>query len=131
MGANNQLKELYTLFNSNKFKDTEKYANEHRIICHFIPPATPHFGGLWEASVKIFKHHFKRVVEDSLFTFEELNTFTIEVEGVLNSRLITALSNDPNDLLALTPAYCLVGKPLTTLPEGDLSSVPANRLSTW
>jgi len=81
--------------------------------------------------VKLFKHHFKRVVGDSLFTFEELNTFAIEIEGILNSRPITTLSSDPNDLLVLSPAHYLIGKPLTTLPEGDLTNVPANRLSTW
>ncbi|KMQ92124.1 hypothetical protein RF55_7931 [Lasius niger] len=34
-------------------------------------------------------------------------------------------------MIALTPAHYLIGKPLTTLPESDISSVPANRLSTW
>lgn len=34
-------------------------------------------------------------------------------------------------MLVLTPAHYLIGKPLTTLTEGNLSSVPANRLSTW
>jgi len=81
--------------------------------------------------VKLFKHHFKRVVGDSLFTFEELNTFAVKVEGILNLRPITTLSSDPNDLLVLSPAHYLIGKPLTTLPEGDLTNVPANRLSTW
>lgn len=71
------------------------------------------------------------MIGDSLFTFEELNTFVIEVEGILNSRPITSLSSDPNDLLVLTPAHCLIGKSLTALPEGDISHVPANRLSTW
>ncbi|XP_011858514.1 PREDICTED: uncharacterized protein LOC105556056 [Vollenhovia emeryi] len=132
VGANRQLKELYVLLNSEEHKTrVNRFACEHRITWHFIPPAAPHFGGLWESSVKLFKHHFKRVVGESLFTFEELNTFVIEVEGILNSRPITCLSSDPNDLLALTPAHYLIGKPLTTLPEGDLSDVSANRLSTW
>ncbi|XP_018376357.1 PREDICTED: uncharacterized protein LOC108769714 [Trachymyrmex cornetzi] len=132
VGANNELKELYRLFNSEKHKNKiNQFSLEHRVTWHFIPPVTPHFGGLWESTVKIFKHHFKRVVGDTLFTLEEFNTFTIEIEGILNSRPISALSSDPNDLSALTPAHFLIGKPLNNLPELDLSSVPANRLSTW
>ncbi|XP_012064510.1 PREDICTED: uncharacterized protein LOC105627842 [Atta cephalotes] len=108
-----------------------RFANEHRLKWHFIPPITPHFSGLWESYVKFFNHHFKRVVGDSLFTFEQLNTFIIKVEDILNSRLITSVSSDPYDLLALIPAHCLIGKSITSLPEDNLLSVPDNRLSTW
>ncbi|XP_039309629.1 uncharacterized protein LOC113004665 [Solenopsis invicta] len=132
VGANNQLKELYALFNSEQHQTVlSQFISDHKITWHFIPPAAPHFGGIWESMIKLFKHHFKRVVGDSLFTFEQLNTFITEVEGILNSRPITSLSSDPNDLLVLTPAHYLIGKPLTTLPEGDVSCVPANRLSVW
>jgi len=132
IGANNQLKELYALLNSEDHKSRiSTFACEHRITWHFIPSVAPHFGGLWESTVKMFKHHYRRVIGDSLFTYEELSTFTAEVEGILNSRPITSLSSDPNDMSVLTPAHYLIGKPLTTLPEGDLTCVPANRLSTW
>lgn len=132
VGAHNQLKEIYSLFNSIDHKKTiYRFTNERGINWHFIPPVAPHYGALWEASVKMFKHHMKRVVGEALFTFEELNTFVVEVEGILNSRPITSPSSDPNDLLALTPAHYLIDKPFTSLPEGNLSSVPVNRLSTW
>ncbi|XP_066596904.1 uncharacterized protein [Prorops nasuta] len=132
VGAKNQLRELNALFNSEQYKEgVGKYASEHRITWHFIPPVSPHFGGLWESTVKLFKNHFKRVVGDALLTFEQLNTFAVEVEGILNSRPITSISTDPNDLLALTPADYIVGKPITSLPEDDMTATPSNRLSTW
>lgn len=131
-GTNNHLKELYALFNSEEYKDqANRFSVENHITWHFIPPTAPHFGGLWESTVKMFKHHFKRVVGDLLFTFEELNTFAIKIERILNSRPISSLSSDPNDTPVLTPAHCLIGKPLITLPEFDLTSAPVNRLSTW
>ncbi|XP_011174666.2 uncharacterized protein LOC105206911 [Solenopsis invicta] len=132
VGANNQLKEIYALLNSEEHKTrVSEFALEQRITWHFIPPLAPHFGGLWESTVKSFKHHVKRVIGETLFTFEELCTFTTEIEGILNSRPIATISSDPNDLLVLSPAHYLIGKPVTSLPENDLLSVPDNRLSVW
>lgn len=59
VGANNQLKEIYALFNSDQHKKLiNKFSYEHRIMWHFIPPVASHFGGLWESTVKLFKYHF-------------------------------------------------------------------------
>jgi len=126
------LRELYVLLNSEEHKERiNNFAIERRISWHFIPPLAPHFGSLWEFSVKSFKHHLKKVVGDSLFTFEELNTLIIEIEGILNSRPISFMSSDPNDLLVLSPTHFLIGKPITSLPDTNLTSVPTNRLSAW
>lgn len=94
----------------------------------FIPPASPHFGGLWESGVKSAKHHLTRVVKSALLNYEEMVTLLCRVEAVLNSRPITPLSSDPADYEALTPGHFLVGGPLTLPPEPDHSEVPLNRL---
>ncbi|XP_011705795.1 PREDICTED: uncharacterized protein LOC105460994 [Wasmannia auropunctata] len=97
----------------------------------FNPPAAPHFGGIWEAAVKATKHHLRRVIGDSTLTFEELSTFLAQVEACLNSRPLLALSDDPEDLAALTPGHFLVGTALNAIPEPSLAAESTNRLSRW
>lgn len=64
---------------------------------------SPHFGGLWEAAVKSFKHYLKRVVREELFTYEQFGTFVTEIEAILNLHWLTPLSSDSNDSIALLP----------------------------
>ena len=97
----------------------------------FNPPAAPHFGGKWEAGVKSVKFHLKRVIGDHLLTYEEMSTFLSQVEAVLNSRPLCPLTEDPDDLRALTPGHFLVGGPLTVIPEPSLAEVKVQRLSRW
>lgn len=61
----------------------------------FITPASPFKGGLWEAAVKSMKFHLKRVTGQQIFSFEALNSLVVQVEGVMNSRPLCALSDDP------------------------------------
>lgn len=131
-GAKNELNELYALIQSQKLRDkVYAFSYTNNIEFHFIPPSSPHFGGLWEAGVKSFKHHLKRVTSDTLLTFEQFNTLAIEIEAVLNSRPLTPVSNDINDCSALTPGHFLINDSLISLPEPDLLSLPSNRLSAW
>jgi hypothetical protein len=69
----------------------------------FIPPATPHLGGIWEAGVKSMKTHLT-----SKLTFEEFSTVLSRIEACLNSRPITPISSIPTDLKSLT-----LGQPST------------------
>ena len=57
------------------------------------------------------------------FAFEELIILLTQVETFLNSRTLTALSNDPNDLACLSPRHFLVAVRLSCFPEPKLSAV--------
>lgn len=100
-------------------------------VWHFIPPGSPHFGGLWEAGVRSLKHHLKRDLGDNKLTFEEYATLLAQIECCLNSRPISAMSDSADDLSALTPGHFLVFGPPIIVPNENLLDVPINRLNRW
>lgn len=104
---------------------------EEKIEWRFNPPAAPHFGGLWEAGIKSVKYHLIRLIGDQILSYEEFYTLLTQIEAILNSRPLSALSNDPNDLSSLTPGHFLTMAPLSTIPDPDLSTLNVNRLSRW
>jgi len=55
----------------------------------------------------------------------------VQIKACLNSRPLTPLSSDPSDLQPLIPGHFLIGGPLTSLPESDLSHINANRFDRW
>ncbi|XP_055910549.1 uncharacterized protein LOC129944914 [Eupeodes corollae] len=97
----------------------------------FNPPAAPHFGGKWEAAVKSAKFHIKRTIGESRLTYEEFSTLLVQIEAVLNSRPICPLSDDSEDLEALTPGHFIIGHAISTVPEPSLLHVPESRLSRY
>lgn len=132
VGANNVLKDLQKFLSSHHTqKEITQHLLEQRIDWHFIPPRAPAFGGLWEAGVKSMKHHLHRSIGDTKLTFEELSTVVSKIEAILNSRPITPISNDPNDLSSLTAGHFLIGRPLISKADSNLLHTPCNRLQRW
>ncbi|XP_046393727.1 uncharacterized protein LOC124161449 [Ischnura elegans] len=125
-------KELHKLFTSASHEaKLNKFLIEDNIKWHFIPPRSPHFGGLWEAGVKSVKFHLRRILGEAHLTYEEMYTCLTLIEACLNSRPLCPLSCDPNDLNPLTPSHFLIGTALTAAADSDLREVPLNRLSRW
>jgi hypothetical protein len=123
---------LKAFFKSEEFSEqVHNYAAKTQFYWNFIPPNLQHFGGLWEADVKSLKHHWKRIVGKALLPVEEFSTLITQVEACLNSRPLTALSNEPNDPSYLSPGHFLIGAPQNSPPEPDFTNTTMNSLSRW
>lgn len=130
VGANTELHELYNLLQSNELNTAiQDYCVVNRVEWKFIPPYSPNFGGLHEASVKLFKYHMRRSMGTAKLTYEQLQTLVKEIEAILNSRPLTPISSSPDDLQCLTPGEILIGRPLTALPAPSITDRPP--LDAW
>ncbi|XP_070075687.1 uncharacterized protein [Drosophila takahashii] len=110
---------------------------EKGYICLFVCPVTSaiHLELATDLSMETFlairsvKLHLRRVIWNSILTFEQMHTLLAQIESVVNSRPLFATSD--TEVSYLSPAHLLIGRPYTSVPEGDLGHIAVNRLDYW
>ncbi|XP_054746106.1 uncharacterized protein LOC129250509 [Anastrepha obliqua] len=123
IGANQELRKLLQSFVTQEhIQRVEEFCRNEGIEWKFIPPRSPHFGGLWESAVKLAKYHLRRAIGCNVLSHDELHTIVCQAEAIVNSRPLTPISSDPNDLRSLTPGHFLIGRALLTVPEPTIAS---------
>lgn len=130
VGASRELNVAFKNSKSNVSKEISELLANNNTNWHFIPPGSPHFGGLWEAGVKSVKGHITRTIGQTCLTFEEYSTLLAQVEACVNSRPLTLISTSLDDS-PLTPGHFLVGEPLLHVPEETLEDTNLNYLDRW
>ncbi|XP_062704364.1 uncharacterized protein LOC134286719 [Aedes albopictus] len=129
VGARNAMEKLLQNLRSKEHNETvAKWCTDEGMQWSFIPPGAPHFGGLWESAVRSTKVHLLKVLGDTAVSYEDMTTLLAQVECCLNSRPLTPLSDDPEDLEALTPGHFLVTTSLQALLEENLTNISPGRL---
>lgn len=131
-GAENEFARLIQLLQNSETQSILKnYEVFSKILFQFAPPRSPHFNGLAEHAIKRVKNYIKKIAGNSNLTFEEMYSLLVSIEGILNSRPLTALSSDPNDLNVLSPSHFLIGESLSAPVEVDLTPCSLSLLSRW
>ena len=65
------------------------------------------------------------------FYLKKHYTVHVEVEAILNSRLLTAVSEDVNNYVALTPNHFLIGRASNNSPPGHFKEGEINSCKRW
>ncbi|CAL8114380.1 unnamed protein product [Orchesella dallaii] len=112
VGMNNQFKSI-------NWKKIEKFGAFQKIKWRFNPPTAAWWGGFWERMVGVVKQTLRKVLGRASLEYEDLQTVLCDVEGIVNRRPLTYVSEDPNDLTPLSPYLFLTGNKSSDVPEAD------------
>lgn len=126
VGAEKQLKTMLKSWLQNDAEEDE-VIKQLGVVWKHIAPRSPHQGGLWEAAVKAMKYHLMRVVGRHLLTSNEWRTHLARLSAVLNSRPVSATSDDPDDLDYITSNHLATGGPAIQLLGPRSSGMDGNR----
>ena len=88
----------------------------------FIPERSPTWGGWWERMVQTVKRSLRKVVGRSTLHRTELLTVLLEIEGAVNERPLTYVSDAPGSFSPLRPADFLSLKQPLGAPWVDSTS---------
>jgi len=97
----------------------------------FIPPSAPHMGGAWERLVRSVKVALGSTLNERSPKEEVLQTLFVEAEYIVNSRPLTHVSLDPDDLEALTPNHFLLGSSSGNVVPGVFTDSDLHLRKLW
>ncbi|UYV81404.1 hypothetical protein LAZ67_20001094 [Cordylochernes scorpioides] len=90
------------------------------ITWKFIPPGAPWWGGWWERLIGMMKQLLFRILDQTSLGYEELSTVMCDVESLMNTRPLTYLTEESEDLAPLTPSLFLHEVREVGVPDLDL-----------
>ena len=127
-GADKELRACLQELDQERIK---KFASNRPVKWQFNPPNAPHMGGSWERLVRSVKKALNAILKGRLVDDFSLVTIFTEAESIMNSRPLTATSDDTNDLEALTPNHCLLGRASPNLPSGIFYETDISNRKRW
>lgn len=102
------------------FEKIKEFATIKKIRWKFNPPSAPWWGGFFERMIGMLKTILRKVLGKASLRYEELYTILCDAESVINSRPLTYVSEDIEDLVPLTPAMFLSEIRESGVPDFDL-----------
>ncbi|GFW48438.1 integrase catalytic domain-containing protein [Trichonephila clavipes] len=99
----------------------ERETEIQRIKWKFNPPTAAWWGGWWERLIRVLKDLLKRTLGNAVLTYEELLTVLCDCESIVNSRPLTYVSEDSDDLIPLTPTMFMMSNASLDVTDLDLS----------
>ena len=113
VGAERILRESIQQWNPHQIHD---FLLQNEIQWTFNPPTASHMGGAWEKMIRSVRRILTSLTADRTLNDDQLHTFLLEAEAILNSRPLTPVTIEPEGAGPLTPNHLLKLNPTGNLP---------------
>ena len=107
-------------FSKLDWQKIKKSSQAEKIDWLFSPPSAPWWGGWWERLIRIVKNILKKVLGRACLSYEALYSVLCDSEAIVNSRPLTYVSDDPEDLKPLSPSLFLQDIAEIGVPDCDM-----------
>ena len=108
-----------------------KNLSVRNIQWHFIPPNSPWMDGAWESLVKVTKKTLKSATNNRPIQEDPLITTLVQIEGTINSRPLTSISDDTGDVTVVIPNHFISGLYLNAQGVVDTNEKDIGNWRKW
>ena len=118
IGANRELTEALVELDHERIQGQLQYQDINWV---FNPPTASHMGGSWERQIRSVRKVLSSLMHDhgTRLNDECLRTLLCQAEAIINSRPLTCISDDVDDLTPLSPNQILNLKPTVLQLPGN------------
>ena len=109
VGSHRELTESMKVLQPNVIAD---YPLRRDMLWHFRPPSASHWGGVWERMIGMVRRILPAILSKTRLTDEILHTVFCEVDGIINGRPLTKLSDSRSRQII---CCCCVAKTMSRL----------------
>ena len=113
ISAEKTLREALRQWNQHQIED---FLLQKEIQWTFNPPNASHIGGAWERMIRSVRRILTALMTEQTLDDDQLHTFLLEAESILNSRPLTPITTDADGLEPLTPNHLLKLCPTGNFP---------------
>ena len=113
VSAEKTLREALRQWNQHQIED---FLLQKEIQWTFNPPNASHMGGAWERMIRSVRRILTALMTERILDDDQLHTFLLEAESILNSRPLTLITTDVDGLEPLTPNHLLKLCPTGNFP---------------
>jgi hypothetical protein len=119
------------LFKKMDWRRIQRESGVQRIQWKFNPPSAAWWGGWWERLIRSVKDLLKKMLGHKKLRYVQMETVLCEAESIINGRPLTYVTEDPDDLIPITPSMFLRDVQESKFPEAVALDGDGLRSSHW